>query len=145
MQTKFTVHYSANVARFSSEKDAREFGKAISQRLEIIVEMSDKTGLIGQWVDGIVTPEFAHTEIEPTLTTWNVEHTDTFGGEANYSWVNRASFEMPEHATQRDIVRKAKELIGETGNRNTTDYYNGDTYELNYPGRCVRTFITAQY
>lgn len=79
------------------------------------------------------------------MTIWTVEHTDTFAGEANYGWVNRQTFEMPEDATQRQIVRKAKELIGETGNRHTTDYHNGDTYQLDYPGRCVRTFIVAEY
>lgn len=79
------------------------------------------------------------------MTTWSVEHTDTFAGEANYSWVKRAAFEMPEGATQRQIVRKAKELIGETGNRNTTAFYNGDTYQLDYPGRCVRSFVVASY
>lgn len=79
------------------------------------------------------------------LITWNIEHTDTFAGEANYSWVIRHSFQMPEGATQREIVRKGKELIGETGNRNTTEFYNGDTYQLDYPGRCVRSFITAEY
>lgn len=79
------------------------------------------------------------------MTKWNVEHTDTFAGEANYSWVVRESFDMPDDATQRQIVRKAKELIGETGNPHRTDHYNGDTYQLDYPGRCVRTFIVAEY
>ena len=65
------------------------------------------------------------------MTVWNVEHTDTFAGEANYSWVKRASFEMPDNATQRQIIRKAKELMGETGNRATVEFYNGDTYQIN--------------
>lgn len=65
MKTKFTVHYFANkrdqVARFSDEKDAREFGAYVSRRGNSLVEMSDKTGLIGQWDCGAVTPEFFHT------------------------------------------------------------------------------------
>jgi hypothetical protein len=28
--------------------------------------------------------------------TYSVEYTDTFGGEANYSWVRRATVQMPE-------------------------------------------------
>lgn len=79
------------------------------------------------------------------MTIWNVEHTDTFGGEANYSWVRRATIELPDDATQHAIVRAAKAAIGETGNPNRTDYYSGDTYQLDYPGRCVRTFIVAEY
>lgn len=66
MRTKFTIHYFANkrdqVARFSDESEARNFGKFVSRRGNSIVEMSDKTGLIGQWIDGTVTPEFDHTE-----------------------------------------------------------------------------------
>lgn len=66
IRTRFTVHYFAfkrdQVARFSNEREAREFGKFISRREMSLVEMSDKTGLIGQWDCGAVTPEFAHTE-----------------------------------------------------------------------------------
>ena len=76
---------------------------------------------------------------------WNIVHTDIFAGEANYSWGIRKSFEMPENATQRQIVRKAKELLGETGNRARVEYDNDGTYQIDYPGRCVRTFVTAQY
>jgi hypothetical protein len=66
MRTKFTVHYFANkrdqVARFSDESEARNFGKFVSRRGNSLVEMSDKTGLVGQWQSGIATPEFAFTE-----------------------------------------------------------------------------------
>jgi hypothetical protein len=34
---------------------------------------------------------------------WNVELTDTFGGEANYSWVRRDQLELPADATDRQV------------------------------------------
>lgn len=46
---------------------------------------------------------------------WNIEHTDTFGGEPNYCWVNRASIEIPEKYSSSWIVRKVKEHMGWTG------------------------------
>ena len=64
-RTKFTVHYwtdkRSHVARFTNERDARDFGAFVSRRGNSLVEMSDKTGLIGQWDCGAVTPEFFHT------------------------------------------------------------------------------------
>lgn len=57
----FLVRYDSHAARFSHEGHARDFGKQIS-RFGLLVEMRDKTGLIGQWHNGSVTPEFAHTE-----------------------------------------------------------------------------------
>jgi hypothetical protein len=45
----------------------------------------------------------------------NYEHTDTFGGEANYSWVKRGTIEMPEDASDMKIVRRVKKALGLTG------------------------------
>lgn len=42
------------------------------------------------------------------------EYTDTFGGEANYSWVNRCEVEAN---TERGIVQKVKAEFGLTGVR----------------------------
>lgn len=68
---------------------------------------------------------------------WQVEVTDTFGGDANYCWVRRYTIErMPEHialstaARQRNwLVRTAKRLAGYNGVRGrvTADY--GDNIE----------------
>jgi hypothetical protein len=51
---------------------------------------------------------------------WKIEETDTFGGEANYSWVNR--WKLPNGLTKRQVVCRAKKLAGWTGLRcRTTD------------------------
>ena len=52
-----------------------------------------------------------------------VTQTDTFNGEANYSWANRYEFAINGEASQRNIVRKAKFLAGMTGVKaDTYDY-----------------------
>lgn len=57
-----------------------------------------------------------------------VTQTDTFGGEANYSWANRYEFAIHSEASQRNIVRKAKSLAGMTGVKSDTyDYDMGLT------------------
>lgn len=51
---------------------------------------------------------------------YNVEYTDTFGGEANYSWVKRVTIEAPDTASQLMLVRRAKKALGLT-------HLNGET------------------
>lgn len=70
------------------------------------------------------------------------EMTDTFGGQANYSWVQRESVELPEGATDRQIVMAGKRALGLTGVPCRRDYWNGDTFELRPHGMCVVAFLT---
>jgi hypothetical protein len=89
--------------------------------------------------------------------TYQVEITDTFGGEANYSWVKRETLTMPElthygyngshgyakanKAFRRQLVRKAKAIAGWTGARcETVDY--GDTVEIRPRNACMVAFVT---
>ena len=76
---------------------------------------------------------------------FSVEYTDTFGGEANYSWVKRGAINVPElthygydgthgyakanKAQERAVVRKAKAFAGLTGARGRSNWF-GDTYEF---------------
>jgi hypothetical protein len=48
-------------------------------------------------------------------TMITIEHTDTFGGEANYCWVNR--YHCKEPVTDRQLIRLAKRVTGLTGTR----------------------------
>lgn len=56
---------------------------------------------------------------------YQVEVTDTFGGEANYCWVRRYTIADKEFDTPRQrnryLVREAKKLAGWTGWRCETD------------------------
>jgi hypothetical protein len=58
-----------------------------------------------------------------------VTQTDTFGGEANYSWANRYEFAINPEASQRNIVRKAKFAAGMTGVKSDT-YDYGDSLTI---------------
>lgn len=69
-----------------------------------------------------------------------VEVTDTFGGEANYSWVRRYELPQTKERTTRQIVREAKALASWTGLKcRTTNYV--DMIELRPVGICQVMFI----
>ena len=98
--------------------------------------------------------------------TYAVELTDTFGGEANYSWVRRARIASPEwsifkdwdgngtrepgafqrtvmrraRAFQRTVMRRAKAAVGLTGVRGITTQH-GDGYEFRPYGACMVMFV----
>jgi hypothetical protein len=74
----------------------------------------------------------------------NAEYTDTFAGEANYSWVKRVSFEMPEGASTLSVVRKAKALLGLAGVRARREDW-GDTIALRPHNSCTVAFISFSY
>lgn len=71
----------------------------------------------------------------------NVEVTDTFGHEANYSWVRRYEEEVTDCLSDYSIVRRVKRLIGWNGHRCVTTKY-GDMIELRPFGICQVCFIT---
>lgn len=72
---------------------------------------------------------------------WNLEYTDTFGGEANYCWVRRARMPAKPGESQRGILRRAKALVGLSGLRGRT-YGHGDFYEFRPYGMCTVLFVT---
>ena len=89
---------------------------------------------------------------------YQIEYTDTFGGEANYCWVKRAAITMPElthygydGATnyskankiyQRELMKRAKAAVGLTGARGRVASY-GETIEFR-PYSCATVmFISA--
>lgn len=92
--------------------------------------------------------------------TFDVEYTDTFGGEANYSWVKRASVTMPElthygydgstnyeranRIYQRELMRKAKAAVGLSGVRGRS-YHNGDSTEFRPFRSCTVMFVMPTY
>ena len=87
----------------------------------------------------------------------SVEYTDTFGGEANYGWVKRATIHMPElthygydggtnyskanKVYERELMRRAKAKMGLTGVRGQVFRY-GDMIEFRPYGTATIMFIT---
>jgi hypothetical protein len=86
-----------------------------------------------------------------------IEYTDTFSGEANYSWVRRASVAMPElthygydggtnyakanRVYERELMRKAKAAVGLTGVRGVRSS-RGETIEFRPYGSCTVLFVS---
>ena len=72
---------------------------------------------------------------------WDIEVTDTFGGEANYSWVKRFTIPSKLDESKLATIRRAKKAAGLNGVRcNTSDY--GDSWRLDIRGACVVCFVS---
>lgn len=76
--------------------------------------------------------------------TIEAEYTDTFAGEANYSWVRRATLEIPRGTSDRAIMRRAKKALGLSGLRGKT-YSNGDYWEFRPYNSCTVLFLQVRY
>lgn len=74
---------------------------------------------------------------------YDIEMTDTFGGEANYCWVRRATIEAPATATSQMLVRRAKRALGITGRHKICDF--GDLIRLDLIGACICIFISPTH
>jgi heme/copper-type cytochrome/quinol oxidase subunit 3 len=88
--------------------------------------------------------------------TYIAEYTDTFAGEANYSWVRRETITMPElthygydggtnyvkanKTYRRELMKKAKSALGLTGVRGVSFDY-GQGYEFRPYRSCTVLFI----
>ena len=75
-----------------------------------------------------------------------MELTDTFAGEANYSWVKRATLVYTTEPTDRALILAAKRALGLTGIKCTRDDWSdtGATIQLDPRGLCQRAFITRR-
>lgn len=79
---------------------------------------------------------------ESGLEVWRAELTDTYGGEANYSWVRRAVFCAPKDATQAHVMALAKASVDILGSRGETQRDGADSYEFRPYGQCMVLFVT---
>lgn len=82
------------------------------------------------------------------MAKFNVELTDTFSGEPNYSWVRRAVVEVPDagfyhnaRSEQAQIMRAAKAAVGLTGVPGRTEAY-GDSFTFRPRGLLQVMFVT---
>jgi len=71
---------------------------------------------------------------------YDVQYTDTFGGEANYSWVRRAVVRC-DSESQAAIMRVAKAAVGLTGTRGVT-LDAGDCIEFRPYRSCTVMFVS---
>ena len=78
------------------------------------------------------------------MCTWDIEVTDTFGGEANYAWVYRYAISIPGGISYLALVRRIKAAAGYSGIRGRTEI-SGDFVEIRFPARCVVIFANVRY
>lgn len=74
----------------------------------------------------------------------DVELTDTFGGEANYTWVNRAEVTLPARAEDREIMRRAKAVVNLHGARGRWTSF-GDEWHFRPYRRCIVLMARVRY
>lgn len=73
------------------------------------------------------------------------EYTDTYGGESNYSWVERATYEGPNpNPSDLALVRAAKKWAGWNGHPARVENM-GNLIAIYPRGACVVIFITWEY
>lgn len=75
---------------------------------------------------------------------FQTELTDLFCGEANYSWCQRAEFNLPDGASNLAIVCAAKKQLGLSNVRYRKSDL-GDTIELRPYGSLTVAFISPCY
>ena len=78
------------------------------------------------------------------MVTWDIEVTDTFGGQANYDWVYRYAISIPGGISYLALVRRIKSVTGYSGIRGQT-YVSGDFVQIRFPARCVVIFAKVRY
>ena len=70
----------------------------------------------------------------------NLELTDTFGGEPNFSWVRRYQIPAIPGESERATIRRAKRAAGLTGRHKKASY--GDMIAITPSSECIVLFIT---
>lgn len=73
------------------------------------------------------------------IHTYDYEYTDTFGGEANYSWVHRGTVQASNISL---AARRARKELGLSGHRGTIQYSNSDECHWKPAGMCTILFVT---
>ena len=74
----------------------------------------------------------------------NVEYTDTFGGEANYSWVERKTLDIPAVSSDKLVMRRIRKALGLEGVKGRWNNY-GDHFEFRPYGMCQIVFADVAY
>ena len=72
---------------------------------------------------------------------FNIEVTDTFGGEANYCWARRATVELPARPTNRALAKAVREVADWPVSVRITITSYGDSWEVRPAGLCQVAFV----
>ena len=72
---------------------------------------------------------------------FEIEVTDTFGGEANYTWVRRAAVDLPARVTNRALIKAVRQLAGWPVTVRVTVSPMGDSWEARPAGLNQIAFV----
>ena len=72
---------------------------------------------------------------------FEIEVTDTFGGEANYTWVRRAAVDLPARVTNRAIIKAVRQVAGWPVTVRVTVSPMGDSWEVRPTGLNQIAFV----
>ena len=78
------------------------------------------------------------------MVTWDIEVTDTFGGQANYSWVDRYVVRTPGDISDLALVRRIKSVAGYSGIQGRATVM-GVSLEIRFPALRVVIFANARW
>ena len=78
------------------------------------------------------------------MKTFDVTLTDTYGGEANYSWVQRAVIKTKDKITAKGIGTHARAAVGMTGVRSSMFVDFGDSIQIEFKKDNLILFIKPQ-
>ena len=78
------------------------------------------------------------------MVTWDIEVTDTFGGQANYSRVDRYVVRTPDDISDLALVRRIKSVTGYSGIRGRATVM-GVSVEIRFPALQVVIFANARW
>lgn len=88
--------------------------------------------------------ELKEVKTEKQTAQFQFEYTDTFGGEANYSWVRRKDVTFSADISDRALVCRAKAWAGLSGHPCRTENM-GDLIAIYPQGSCTVLFIQTIY
>jgi ABC-type anion transport system duplicated permease subunit len=74
------------------------------------------------------------------MNTYNIEITDTYGGQSNYSWVQRLQVKAK---SMQGAISKASRHYGYKGFR--LENWCGDYASYSLRGACIIAFITVEF
>jgi hypothetical protein len=74
------------------------------------------------------------------MNNYDIEITDTFGGQSNYSWVERLQVKSK---SMQGAITKAAKHFGYKGFR--LNSYCGDFASYKLQGACIIAFVTESY
>ena len=72
------------------------------------------------------------------MSTYEYEYTDTFGGEANYCWVERGEIKAPDIKT---AMRRARKELGLAGRKGKADFWDCLSARWSPSGCCTVLFV----